>query len=179
MALKSTVYKANINIANMDDNYYDDVSLTLAKHPSETTERLMLRVVAYLLNVHPDLTFGKGISDEDEAALWQVSPDDQIELWIELGQIDEKRLKKACNQAKKVKLYCYGSSADAWWQQQKAIKQFDKLSIEKFSTETSEALAALADRTMNLQCSIQDGQLWLTCGDDTVLVETSTLKPAL
>lgn len=178
MALKSTVYKANINIANMDDHFYDDVHLTLAKHPSETTERLMLRIVAYLLNVHPDLTFGKGISDEEEACLWQVAPNDQIDLWIELGQIDEKRLKKACNQSQRVKLYCYGSSVDAWWQQQKAIKQFDKLSIEVFSTETGAALSAMADRSMNLQCSIQDGQLWLTSGDDTLLVETTTLKSA-
>jgi uncharacterized protein YaeQ len=178
MALKATIYKANIELANMDRNYYDSLQLTLAQHPSETDQRLMVRLICYLLNAHPDLKFGKGVSDEDEAAIWQINYSDEISLWIELGQIDEKRLKKACNKAAKVKLYCYGSSANTWWSQtQSALQNYPRLTIEQFETSTTEALVKLLSRNMDLQCSIQDGQLWLSCGDETLLIETNILKP--
>lgn len=176
MALKATIYKATIQLADMDKNYYDTLSLTLAQHPSETDQRMMVRLLAYILNAHPDLQFGKGVSDEDEAAIWQVNYSDEINLWIELGQLDEKRLKKASNQAKQVKLYCYGSSVDTWWQQsQSKIRQLPKVSVEQFSLETTQALEKLVARTMDFQCSIQDGQCWLTAGDETLLIETNTL----
>lgn len=177
MALKATIYKAAIELADMDRNYYDSLQLTIAQHPSETEQRLMVRLMAYLLNAHNDLQFGKGVSDEDEAAIWQINYSDEIALWIELGQLDEKRLKKACNKAAHVKLYCYGSSVDTWWSQsQNALNKYPKLSIEQFSTSTSDALIKLLSRTMEFQCSIQDGQLWLTSGDESLLIETTTLK---
>lgn len=177
MALKATIYKANIELANMDRNYYDSLQLTLAQHPSETEQRLMVRLICFILNAHSDLHFGKGVSDEDEAAIWQINYSDEIALWIELGQIDEKRIKKACNKAEKVKLYCYGSSVETWWaQSENALKKFSKLSIEQFSTSTTNALVKLLNRTMEFQCSIQDGQLWLSCGEETLLIETTMLK---
>lgn len=177
MALKATIYKVNIELANMDRNYYDSLQLTLAQHPSETEQRLMVRLICYILNAHPDLQFGKGVSDEDEAAIWQINYSDEIALWIELGQLDEKRIKKACNKAAKVKLYCYGSSANTWWSQtQSALQKFPKLSIEQFDTNTTNALVKLLSRNMEFQCSIQDDQLWLSCGDETLLIETNTLK---
>lgn len=177
MALKATIYKVNIELANMDSNYYDSLQLTLARHPSETEQRLMVRLICYVLNAHPDLHFGKGVSDEDEAAIWQINYSDEISLWIELGQLDEKRIKKACNKASKVKLYCYGSSADTWWlQTQNALQKYPKLSIEQFETTTTDALVKLINRNMEFQCSIQDNQLWLSCGDETVLIETTSLK---
>ena len=101
MALKATIYKANIELADMDRNYYDSFQLTIAQHPSETEQRLMVRLIAYILNAHPDLKFGKGLSDEDEASIWQINYSSEINVWVELGQPDKKRLKKACNQAKK------------------------------------------------------------------------------
>ena len=177
MALKSTINKATIHLSDMDRNYYDTLQLTVAQHPSETDRRMMIRLMAYVLNAHEDLQFGKGVSDEDEAAIWQINYSEEIELWIELGQLDEKRLKKACNRSKQVKLYCYGSSVDTWWQQsQSKLNQFNKLSIERFSEETSQALAELADRSMEFQVSIQDGQLWLSSGEETLLVELTKLK---
>ena len=177
MALKATIYKATIHLSDMDRNYYDTLQLTIAQHPSETDQRMMVRMIAFVLNAHEDLQFGKGVSDEDEATIWQINYSKEIELWIELGQIDEKRLKKACNKAKQVKLYCYGSSVEMWWKQiASKLQQFDTLSIEQFSTETIEELTKLINRTMEFQCSIQDGQLWLTAGDDTLLIETTTLK---
>ncbi len=177
MALKATIYKANIELADMDRNYYDSLQLTLAQHPSETAQRFMVRLICYVLNAHQDLQFGKGVSDEEEAALWQINYSDEIALWIELGQIDEKRIKKAYNKAKQVKLYCYGSSVETWWSQsQSALSKYSKLSIEQFEQSTTDALIKLLTRTMDFQCSIQDGQLWLSCGDESLLIETKKLK---
>ena len=177
MALKATIYKAVIHLSDMDRNFYDTLQLTIAQHPSETEQRMMLRMIAFVLNAHDDLQFGKGVSDEGEATIWQINYSEEIELWIELGQIDEKRIKKACNRSKQVKLYCYGRSVETWWKQiGSKLQQFDTLSIEQFSAATIEALTKLINRTMEFQCSIQDGQLWLTAGDDTLLIETTTLK---
>ncbi|TWX73865.1 YaeQ family protein [Colwellia sp. C1TZA3] len=177
MALKATIKKATIHLADMDRNYYDTIQLTIAQHPSENHRRMMIRLIAYVLNASENLQFGKGVSDEDEAAVWRVNYSEVIELWIELGQLDEKRLKKACNRAQQVKLYCYGSSVDTWWQQSKSkLNQLNKLSVESFSEETSQALELLANRSMEFQVSIQDGQCWLTCGEQSLLIELKKLK---
>lgn len=177
MAIKATIYKAAIELANMDSNYYDSLQLTIARHPSETEQRLMIRLVAFILNAHPDLQFGKGLSDETEASIWQKNYSDEIALWIELGQPDEKRLKKACNQASAVTLYCYGSSVNTWWSQaEQSLKKFERLTIEQFEPETCDALVKLLTRNMEFQCSIQDGQLWLTSGNDSLLIETKKLQ---
>lgn len=177
MALKATIYKTIIHLSDMDRNYYDTLNFTIAQHPSETDQRMMVRMIAFVLNAHEDLQFGKGLSDEDEATIWQINYSDEINLWIELGQIDEKRIKKASNRSKQVKLYCYGRSVETWWKQiGSKLQQFDSLSVEQFSTTTTEALTKLINRTMEFQCSIQDGQLWLTAEDDTLLIETTTLK---
>lgn len=178
MALKATIYKANIELADMDRNYYDSLQLTIAQHPSETDQRLMVRLISFILNAHNDLRFGKGVSDEDEAAIWQINYSDEIALWIELGQLEERRIKKACNKAAKVKLYCYGPSVETWWSQSEAaLNKFSKLSIEQFETDTTDSLVKLLSRTMEFQCSIQDGQLWLTSNEESLLIETKCLKP--
>jgi len=177
MALKATIYKANISLADMDREYYDTINLTIAQHPSETDQRMMVRLIAFILNAHQDLQFGKGLSDEDEAVIWQIDYSSVISLWIELGQIDSKRIKKACSRSKAVKLYCYGSSVETWWSQnQSKIAQFEQLTVEQFSQETTKALEKLVSRSMEFQCSIQDGQLWLSAGDETLLIETIKLQ---
>ncbi len=177
MALKSTIYKVNVELANMDQHYYDSLQLTIARHPSETEQRLIIRIICYILNAHPDLKFGKGISNEEEATIWQINYSNEIDLWIELGQLDEKRLKKACNKAKKVKLYCYGTSTDIWWSQIKSkVNKLDYLSVEKFDHSITDSLIKLISKTMEFQCSIQDGQLWLSSENETLLIETEKLK---
>lgn len=177
MALKSTVLKATIHLSDMDRNVYDTLQLTIAQHPSENNQRLMVRVMAFVLNYHEDLKFGKGVSDEDEAAIWQIDYAEQIALWVELGQIDVKRIKKASHRADKVKLYCYGSSVDTWWKQaQKDVSLFSNVIVEQFPEEQSLALADLADKSMEFQVSIQDGQCWLSHGEDTLLIETTKLQ---
>ena len=107
MAIKSTIYKINLNIANMDTHYYNEHPLTLAKHPSENDLRLMIRVTAFILNANEELIFCKGIAEDDEPDLWQKSFDGDIELWIDLGQPDEKRIKKACGRSEQVIIYTY------------------------------------------------------------------------
>lgn len=177
MALKSTIYKISVHLADMDREYYDTLNLTIAQHPSETEQRLFARMLAFVLNAHEHLSFGKGVSEEDEAAIWQINYAEQIELWIELGQPDEKRLKKASNRADKVKLYCYNSSSDVWWNQNKnKCAQFKRLSVIQFSPEQISLLSQRITRTMEIQVSIQDDQLWLTLGEETILIEQISLQ---
>lgn len=178
MALKSTICKADVQISNMDSHYYAQHSLTLAQHPSETEERLMLRVLAFMLHASETLEFGKGISNDDEAALWQKDLTDHVELWIEVGTPDEKRIRKACHRAEQVVIYTYGGRAvPIWWQHiQKTLGRFDNLRVINVAQETIDALSRLHERTMQLQCTIQDGAIWVSNNQETVPV---TLEPLL
>ncbi|NVK21721.1 MAG: YaeQ family protein [Kangiellaceae bacterium] len=173
MALKATIYKATINIADMDRGYYDDLNLTIAQHPSETDRRMMVRIVAFILNAKEGLEFTKGLCAEDEPEIWQVSYSDEIELWIDLGLPDEKRIKQACHKAKKVFLYTYGNNAkNMWWKAIKnKVERFDNLSILHFPDEQVDNLEQMAARTMQLQATIQDGQLWLNDGNQTISIQ--------
>ena len=129
MALKATIFKATLSIADMDRHYYADHHLTLARHPSETDERMMIRLLAFALNASDRLEFTRGLSTDDEPELWQKSLSDEIELWIELGLPEESRLRKACNRAREVVLYTYGGRAvPLWWNKhQSKLARFDNL----------------------------------------------------
>jgi uncharacterized protein YaeQ len=173
MALKATIFKATLNIADMDRHYYGDHQMTVARHPSETDDRMMIRLLAFVQNADEHLAFTKGISTDDEPDLWQKSLSDEIELWIELGLPDESRLRKACNRAQRVILYTYGGRAvPLWWEKiQSKISRFNNLTIIDLPPESTEALAGLADRNMSLQCTIQDGEI--SVGNETALVTIS------
>jgi len=170
MALKATIYKADLHISDMDRHYYQSHALTIARHPSETDERMMLRVLAFALHASESLQFGKGISTEDEPDLWQKSLSDEIELWIDLGNPDEKRIRKACGRARQVMIYTYQSRSAAVWQQQMhdVLKRFDNLQVHHLHSDDVEALGKLAERTMDLQCLIQDGQITFSNPQQTV-----------
>src|SRR5690554_2668727 len=161
MALKATIFKATLIIADMDRHYYADHQLTIAQHPSENDERMMIRLLAFALNAHEDLDFTKGLSTDDEPELWQKSLSDEIELWVELGLPDETRLRKACNRARQVILYAYGSRAVPVWleKNQSKLRRFDNLRIVELSSESTEVLAGLAERNMSFQVTIQDGEV--------------------
>ena len=179
MAIKSTVCKAAVNIADMDRNVYADFNLTLARHPSETDERMMLRLLAFVLHAHEYLEFGRGISTEDEPDLWLKSLSGDIETWIELGTPTDKRLRKACGRAKQVVLYCYGGrSVPIWWEKHKALLQrLDNLSIYLIPVEASSSLATLASTNMTLQWSVQDAELAVsTALGAQVLIAPERLK---
>ncbi len=173
MALKSTIFKANLNIADMDRPYYGEHSLTLARHPSETDLRMMVRLLAFCWFADERLEFGRGLSAEDEPALWLKEYSGEIRLWIEVGLPDERAIRKAAGRAAEVVVLAYGGRAvDLWWAKVGGpLARLDKLRVLALEGEQSDALAALAQRGMQLQCTIQDGQTWLTDGIDTVLIE--------
>ena len=177
MALKATIFKADLQIADMDRHHYGDHTLTLARHPSETDERMMMRLLAFALHAHEALSFGKGLSTDDEPDLWQKDLTGAIDLWIEVGQPDERRILKACGRAAQVLVYSYSSTSPIWWGQTAAkVERAKNLSVLNLPPAASLALAKLAQRTMQLQCTIQDGQIWMTGGDQTVQLDLAVLK---
>ena len=179
MALKATIYKADIQIADMDRNYYAEHGLTIARHPSETDERVMIRVLAFALHANESLAFTKGLFDTDEPDLWQKDLTGAIQTWIEVGQPDEKRLLRACGRAEHVLVYSYSATSHIWWKGlANKVERARNLTVINIPADTSAALERLAKRSMQLQCTIQDGQLWLTDSVDTVLVERETFKAA-
>ncbi len=177
MALKSTIYKAELNISDMDRHYYAAHSLTIARHPSETDERMMIRVLAFALNAHEQLVFAKGLSDTEEPDLWQKDYTDAITLWLEVGQPDERRLLKACGRAERVIVYCYASSSRIWWNgMDNRLERAKNLSVINIPATTSASLATLAARNMQLQCTIEDGHIWLTSGLQSVEIKPDSWK---
>ncbi len=178
MATNSTIFKAELIISDMDRNYYQTHNLTLARHPSETDERMMVRLLVFALNADEHLTFTRGLSSEDEPDLWLKNYRDEIELWIDLGQPDEKRIRKACGRAREVKVYCYSSRAcDVWWTQMKnKLRRYENLEIVKICDDVSQQLVDLTKRTMRLQCTIQDGLVWLADETQSIQVEISKCK---
>ncbi len=173
MAIKSTVFKASLQIADIDHGYYADHTLTLARHPSETDERMMVRLAALALNAHQlqtvcggdgTLAFGAGLSDPDEPDVWLRDFTGQTRLWIEVGQPEDKPLLKACGKADAVLLYCFHHAAEVWWRGiESKLSRAQNLSVLRVPTEASQALAKLAQRSMQLQATIQEGTL--TLGD--------------
>lgn len=170
MALKSTIFKADLQVADLDRSYYAGHALTLARHPSETDERMMVRLVAFMLYADEALVFGKGLSADDEPDLWRKDLTGTITLWIEVGLPDEKRLRRACGRADRVVALSYGGrGAEIWWQQnQSALRKLDKLSVIELALDETRALAALARRNMSLQCTVQEGELWLIADGESL-----------
>ncbi|HEY8607407.1 MAG TPA: YaeQ family protein [Noviherbaspirillum sp.] len=177
MALKATIFKADLQVADMDRHYYGDHTLTIARHPSETDERMMVRLLCFALHAHEALGFGKGLSADDEPDLWQKDLTGAISLWIDVGQPDEKRILKACGRADRVVVYSYGSASHVWWSQAGTrLERARNLSVHNLPSASTQALAGLAQRSMQLQCTIQDGQVWLGDGAQSVQLEPTVLK---
>lgn len=176
MALKPTIYKAQVNLADSDRNCFEELSLTLAKHPSETMERMTVRLLAYCLNSGRGLEFTKGLSTADEPDIWQHSDSGEIEHWIELGQLEEPRLRKACGKAKRVSVYAFGKSSPTWWKiNGDAISALPRIHVWQFPWEEVEAAADLMNRTMKLGLSAVSGTLYLDDGNKSVTLEPKLL----
>ncbi|QDH70247.1 YaeQ family protein [Marilutibacter alkalisoli] len=163
MALNSTVVKAELQISDMDRHYYATHDLTLAQHPSETDQRLMVRVVAFALYASDRLEFGRGLSTEEDPDLWQRDYTGDIDLWIDLGQPDESRIKKACARARQVVVINYsGNSAEIWWGKiASSLTRLKNLTVLDLPPGTVDELAAIGKRGMRLQALIQDRELQL------------------
>jgi len=173
MALKATISKARLHIADLERGYYQDHALTLARHPSETEERMMVRLLAFALNASDTLAFGAGLSTDNEPDLWCKDPTGNIERWIDVGLPDEKRIRKACGRAQKVVVYSYGGrAAQLWWKQSAdALARLEKLMVFDLPQAATHALAELADRNMEMQITIQDGQILITNDHTSVQLE--------
>ncbi len=171
MAIKATVFKAELAVSDMDRHYYQTHELIIARHPSENDARMMMRLLAFALNANEQLSFTRGLSADDEPELWQKSLSGEIDVWIELGQPDEKRIRKACSLSKQVIIYTYQPrAAEVWWQQIKAkLSRFDNLVVYGVSEQIVEQLSGMAERTMRLQCTIDGGDCWLS--DSSVSLE--------
>ena len=176
MATNATIYKASLNIENMDTHYYAEHNLKLAQHPSENELRLMARVVAFLFNADEDLLFSKGISQDDEPDLWKKALNGDIELWIDLGQPDEKRIKKACGRSKEVIIYTYQEgSSSAWFAQvEKSLKRFKNLRV--IFLDIGGDIELLVNRALTLQCNISDAEMTLLNDNESILIREKVLK---
>lgn len=173
------MFKAEVQVSDMERGHYQTYNLTLARHPSETDERLMVRLIAFTLNADAALCFTKGLSTDDEPELWRKSLSDEIESWIELGQLDEKRLRRACGLAKQVIVYLYAEkSANVWWsQQQDMVRRFSNLRIAMLTVVGDTRLESLAQRNMSLHATVQDNQVWLSDDQRTVTIDVQEWFP--
>ena len=184
MALKSTVFKANLQIADMDRALYADHALTLARHPSETDERLMVRLLAFALCVpaddhHGALASARGLADDDEPDLWQKDLTGQLVQWIEVGQPDDRRLIKACSRAGSVSLFAYSSAVPVWWAAiATKLTRLRNLAVWQVPSEQSQELASLAERSMQLQVTVQEGHIWVGNGAHSVELSLKRLNQA-
>jgi uncharacterized protein YaeQ len=186
LALKSTIFKANVSIADIDHAYYADHALTLARHPSETDERMMIRLAALAINAHKvqtecngdaTLAFGAGLSNPEDPDVSIRDYTGQTRLWIEVGQPDDKALAKACSKADEVLVYCFHHAAEVWWRGiETKLTRLDKLSVYRVPTDASQALAALAERSMQLQATVQEGSLMFSGAAGSVDIEPLKLK---
>src|SRR5512142_3451891 len=170
MALKSTIFKVELSVADIDRGYYRDHSLTLARHPSETDERMMVRLLAFALHAGEALEFGRGLSAEEEPDLVRRDLTGAIEQWIEVGLPDEREVRKACGRSRAVHVLAYGGRAvDLWWDgARKTLERQERLAVDEVPAEASRALAAMAGRSMRLQVTIQDGHVVVTDGAESV-----------
>lgn len=172
MAIKATVFKATLQIADLDRYYYADHTLTIAQHPSETEERMMVRLTAFALYADEALTFGQGISNDDEPDLWHKDLTGAIERWIVVGLPDERAIRKACGRADKVVIISFGRAAEIWWNENRnKLTRLDNLTVLRLPVDVTQALTKLVNRTMQLQCTIQEGQMMITSEDGVVEIE--------
>jgi uncharacterized protein YaeQ len=186
MALKSTIFKANLQLADIDHACYTDHAVTLARHPSETDERMMVRLAALALNLHEvqamcngdgTLAFGSGLSTPDDPDLALTDFTGRTRLWVEVGQPDDKPLLKACSQADAVRVYAYGASADVWWRGiERKVERLERLEVWRLPAAAAQALAEMAERSMQLQATVMDGALTLTSALGSVVIEPERWK---
>ncbi|MCV2893097.1 YaeQ family protein [Lentibacter sp. XHP0401] len=180
MAQNATIYKVELSVSDMDRHYYETHKLTVAKHPSETDERLMVRLLAFALNAHEQLEMTKGISTDGEPDIWQKSLGGELDLWIALGQPSEKLVRQSCGKASKVVVYSYGGrTAEMWWEKLKnSTTRFDNLQVVNLSEKDTAELAKMANRSMKLQVNIQDREVMLSVDESMVYVTPVEWKAA-
>lgn len=176
MALKPTIFKMNINVSDLDNNVYESLALTVAQHPSETTERMMTRILAFVLNNQEFITFTKGLSEADDPDIWAKNYSDEFLLWIDVGEPAFERIKKACRQAQVTKVYTFNTKSNVWWKQSQ--KDFNKTNVQvfQFDFEQIAKLASLVERSMSFSITITDSILYIAADLGSCEVNLTTLK---
>lgn len=179
MALKATVYKAQVELADIDNHIYESLNFTLARHPSETEERLMLRLLAKLIYAENAPEFGRGLSNDDEPDLWSHTDSGEITLWVSLGTPDPKWLKRASGRTQRLEVITYGGRAVPVWLQKNAaeLRAIPKASFWQIDDEQMTSLGDFADKTMSLSATIQEGQVHLSDQSRSLSIELQQLKP--
>ena len=177
MALSATIFKAAVQVSDMDRAYYGEHVLTIARHPSETDERMMVRLLAFCLHGSEAIAFGRGLSSDDEPDVWEKDLTGAIQTWIDVGQPDERRIRKASGRANEVFVYTFGlQGARVWWEQTQAkIERARNVTVTRLGPDTRE-LAKLADRNMQLTCTVQDAHVWFSDDEQSVEIALETLK---
>ena len=177
MALKPTIYKFRIDLADINRSHYDSLELTLAQHPSETLERMMVRVLAYCLNAQEDLIFGRGVSSADEPDIWRKRLDGEIQLWIDVGEPSTDRVRKACTLARQVQVCCFNTKSDVWWRQ--SVERLSKLdvSVIRFGNDGVRQLAQLARRSLSASVTISGESILVASEDGDCEVSWAWLQP--
>ncbi len=167
MAKGATIYKSGLNVADMDRDYYAEHALTLALHPSETPERMMVRLLAFALFAHDDLAFGGGVSTREEPDLWRKDLTGAVRLWIALGHPDERDLRRACGKSPRVAVVCFaGRGSSLWWSQSsEALSRLENLTVLMLPADATRTLGGFAHRSMNWQCNIQDDTITMIDAD--------------
>ncbi|TMP34804.1 YaeQ family protein [Pseudoalteromonas rubra] len=178
MALKSTILKANLSLSDMDRHVYQDISVTLAQHPSENAQRVMVRLLAFALEYQDGLSFSKGLCVEDEPDIWLKNYSDEIELWLSVGLPEEKWLKKASNRSKQVVLYTYGENNQGpWWQKNRnTLRQYTNLKVISLPYSATSVMAEMLTRTMALTVTVQDSEIWFSDEQHSVHLIPETLQ---
>jgi uncharacterized protein YaeQ len=176
MALKPTIYKTNITLSDLNRDYYDSFGLTIAQHPSETLERMMARVVAFCVNAEQGLEFTKGLSEVEQPDIWKISLDGQIERWLDVGEPEVERIKKATRKASSVEVFSFNSKSDVWWAQSR--EKFVQLNAHfyRFNWHEIQQLASLCQRTMNFSVLITGESALITFENGECEVNWQTLS---
>lgn len=179
MALKATIFKVKLSLSNLDVHFYDDFNLTLARHPSENNLRMMARLMAFILNAQEEnLAFTKGLSSDSEPDLWKINHDGSVDLWIELGHLDERRIRQIVSKAKKAKIYTYqGNQSLQWFSSiESGLSRFSNLTVTQLTFPDENAIEELVERGMNISCTIEDHEIWLATDTARMCVEYKILR---
>lgn len=178
MALSATVFKVELSVSDVDRGYYHTHNLTVARHPSENDKRMMLRVLAFALHAQDYLEMTKGLSTDNEPDIWCRELNGDIKLWLELGQPDVKRLRKACSKSQQVVIYCYGDKATkVWWEKQReSLSALKNLTVISINDETAEALSGLSQKAMSLQCTVNEGDIWFASALHSLQIQVHVLQ---
>lgn len=176
MALKPTIYKFNVSLSDLNRDYYDTLNLTVALHPSETVERMMARLVAFCCEAQEGLAFTKGLSEVEEPDIWKRAYDDQIEVWIDVGEPSLERIKKATRQSKRAIVYSFNSKSDVWWSQSENKLTQSEVSVIRIDWQSISSLSKLVQRTMNMSFTITGDSAFIATEDGECEVNWERLK---